>query len=238
MNGIALSQMDWPSIELVLTATQWGLAIAIRSGLAALACGLALAMRPSRPLWAGVAALGLLILASFAWTGHGAASVGPWAWIHLVSDIVHAVAAGVWIGSLACFLMLILKPARTNEEDLAVYAALHGFAGTGSLVVSALVVTGIVNTMFIVDAEQLPALLTSSFGWVLGVKLLAFAGMVAFAAVNRLKLTPALKLSLDSGQSAKALAGLRSSLLVETALGFGVLFLVGVLGLMAPPVGL
>ena len=235
MNGIALSKLDWLAIELVLTATQWGLAISTRIGLAAAALALAISMRPSRPLWFGMIALGVLILASFAWTGHGAASEGPWAWIHLVSDIAHAIAAGVWIGALICFLLLLIKSPGTDEAERALFSALHGFSGTGSLIVATLVITGVVNTLFVVGLAQLPVLLASSYGWVLGLKLLAFAGMVLLAAANRFRLTPALKVSLISGQAGPAMTRLRSSLWVETLLAFSVLLLVGLLGLMEPP---
>jgi copper resistance protein D len=237
MNGIALAQLDWPAIEVVLTATHWGLAIIIRATLAAAALGLALLMRPSRALWFASIALGLLILASFAWTGHGAASQGPWAWVHLLSDIVHAVAAGVWIGALVCFLMLLFRPSDSDEANVALYSALHGFSRTGSLVVSALVITGVVNTVFIVGPSQITGLVTSSYGWVLGIKILAFAGMVALAGVNRFRLTPGLKASFGTTQTAPALAHLKSSLLFETVLGFCVLVLVGFLGLLEPPAG-
>lgn len=237
MNGIALVQLDWPAIEVVLTATQWGLAITIRAALAAVAFGLALLMRPSRPLWFASSALGLFILGSFAWTGHGAASEGPWAWVHLLSDIVHAVAASVWIGALVCFLMLLFSQSGSDEANVALHSALHGFSGTGSLVVSVLVITGVVNTVFIVSPTQFPALIASSYGWILGIKVLAFAGMVALAAVNRYRLTPALEASLGTPQATPALDHLKSSLLFETLLGFSALLLVGLLGLMEPPSG-
>lgn len=237
MNGIALAQLDWPAIEVVLTATQWGLAIIIRAALATAALGLALLLGPSRGLWFASIALGLLILASFAWTGHGAASEGPWAWVHLLSDIVHTVAAGVWIGALFCFLMLLFIPSDSKEANVALHSALRGFSGMGSVVVTALVITGVVNTVFIVGPTQIPALIASSYGWVLGIKVLAFSGMVALAAVNRLRLTPALEASLDTTQTTSALAHLKFSLLLETLIGFSVLLLVGFLGLMEPPAG-
>lgn len=238
MNGITLAQLDWPAIEVVLTATQWGVTIIIRIALAVIALGIALFMRPPQALWFATVALGLLILSSFAWTGHGAASEGKWAWVHLLSDIVHSVAAGVWIGALVCFLILLLGPSHSDDADAALHSALHRFSGTGSLVVSALVITGVVNTVFIVGPGQIPALVASSYGWVLGIKILAFAGMVALAGVNRFRLTPALNTSLGTVQTTPALAHLKSSLLFETILGFCVLLLVGLLGLMEPPAGI
>ena len=63
--------------------------------------------------------------------------------------------------------------------------------------------------------------------------------MLGLAAANRYRLTPALNRGLNTrlGQD-KALADLRRSLAIETALGLGVLALVAWFGTLPPPMEL
>jgi putative copper resistance protein D len=81
--------------------------------------------------------------ASFAWMGHGAATPGTVGLVHLASDIFHTLAAGVWIGALVAFFMLLLS---AHQQGRAVHEALHkalqGFSGIGSALVALLVATG------------------------------------------------------------------------------------------------
>ena len=66
----------------------------------------------------------------------------------------------------------------------------------------------------------------------LGLKLAFFVGMLVLAAINRLVLSRRLAGETDG----HALAGLRRNVLIEQALGVGVLLSVGWLGLSDPPV--
>jgi putative copper resistance protein D len=58
--------------------------------------------------------------------------------------------------------------------------------------------------------------------------------MLLLAARNRFTHTPALARAPASRESKAALRRLKSSVLLETALGFAVLVLVGVLGMLEP----
>ncbi|KAK0338878.1 hypothetical protein LTR94_036782, partial [Friedmanniomyces endolithicus] len=68
-------------------------------------------------------------LATLAWNGHGAASEGSTGWLHLTADILHLLAAGLWVGAL--FGLLLLMARRAEEIDAAhlrlTHRALHGF---------------------------------------------------------------------------------------------------------------
>jgi putative copper resistance protein D len=103
----------------------------------------------------------------------------------------------------------------------------------GSLLVAAIVASGLVNGWFLVGLPGLPRLLTTAYGMVLLAKLAAFAAMAGLAARNRWVHTPALERSLTGGGSAEV-RGLRASVFTEAALGAIVLGLVGVLGTLAP----
>jgi copper resistance protein D len=91
------------------------------------------------------------------------------------------------------------------------------------------VVTGLVNTWYLVGS--VPALVGTPYGRVLLVKLALFAGMLALAAVNRLKLTPLL-LALPAGSD--PVRRLYRSAMLETSLALLLLFAVGSLVHMTP----
>lgn len=234
MNGVRLAELDWPAIELVLTATSWGLAIAARIVIGLIALLLVLTLRPARALWLSAASLGVLILASFAWTGHGAATTGAWGLVHLVSDIVHAIAAGAWVGALVCFFALLMKRWPSDVELGVLYKALHHFSGTGSILVAVLIATGLINMVFIVGLSGVITLLSSAYGALLAAKLFMFLMMLGLAAWNRFRLTPALQLNMQSGDHSRSIGKLRKSLWLETGLGMLVILLVGFLGMTDP----
>jgi putative copper resistance protein D len=219
----------------VVTTMSMGPATLMRAGAAAVAFVLLTVMRPARPLFLACAALGGLASATFAWMGHGAATPGPPGLLHLVADILHSVAAGVWFGALIVFLGLLRGQDRDLTLDRILHKALHGFAGVGSLIVAVLVATGLVNSGFLVGLSRLAGMWTTPYGQLLSLKLVLFVGMLAMAAVNRFRHTPALALVLgDNDDPTRALTSLRRSVVLETALALGVLALVAWLGTLAP----
>ncbi|MDB5459465.1 MAG: copper resistance protein CopD [Caulobacteraceae bacterium] len=220
----------------VVTGTQFGLITALRGGLAILA-GLTLwLVRPGRGLWIALAGSGGVILASFAWSGHGAADEGPGGLLHLVADMIHLWAAGVWIGALAV-LALLLAAARRQPDPVALRAlhrGLEGFSGVGTAVVAALIATGLVNSWFLIGPSHLLALFSALYGLLLIAKLIVFAGMLALAAANRFQLTPRLASALESGGSAEAIGALQRSVAIECLAALAVIALVSMLGTIAP----
>ncbi len=224
------------SIGAVVTTMALGPSSLVRAGVA-LAAFLLLAFgRSGRALWLGSAGLGAVACASFAWMGHGAATPGLPGLVHVVADIVHLLAAGLWIGALAMFLRLLRSGSASREElDRAIHRALEGFSGIGSVIVAALVLTGLVNSWFLVGPSRLSGLRTTPYGGLLLFKLLLFGVMLVHAAINRFRLTPALARALGaSAERGGELAGLRRSLLIETAVALAVLLLVAWLGVLAP----
>jgi len=235
MAGAFAEAIKPASLGFMVSETTLGRAAVMRALAALLAFVLILVLKPRRSAWATAAALGGVVAASLAWMGHGAATEGPGASLHLVSDVLHSLAASVWIGALVMFLMMLLRSGRSPDATRALHAALHGFAGLGSLLVAVLLATGLVNSWFLVGPSRITGLLTTDYGRLLSLKLVLFAAMLGLAAANRFRLTPALGVQLEgSGDPGTALARLRSSLLLETAAGVGVLALVAWLGTLAP----
>lgn len=222
------------SLSFMVTGTALGMAMAARAGAALLGLVALAALKPGRPLWALTAAIGLAVVASFAWTGHGAATDGGGGLVHLTADVVHAVAAALWLGALAALTILLLH--RTGPDDRALHRALHDFSGLGTLAVVLLVVTGLVNSWFLVGPARVGEMGASLYGQLLIAKLALFVLMLALAAANRFRLTPALGLVLANGEeSRQALRRLRFSVVAETLAGALLLAVVAVMGTLAPP---
>jgi putative copper resistance protein D len=228
-------QLD--ALQAVVTGMSFGKSSVVRAVTAVLFIGaFALIGRGRRGWW--IAALaGVVVCASFAWMGHGAATKGAAGLLHVTSDILHTLAASVWIGALVVFLILLVTDDRqAGAGREALHSALHGFAGIGSGLVAVLVATGLINSWFVIGLAGLPRLWTSPYGQLLTLKLVLFLAMVGLAAANRFHLTPRLGAALGVPSSARgAVVGLRTSLLWETGISIAVLGLVAWFGMLPPP---
>jgi putative copper resistance protein D len=227
--------MTLSSLTAVITTMSIGPSAVIRAGAAGLALVVLAVRRPERVSWWLCGGLGTVASASFAWMGHGAATAGAPGLLHLAADILHMLAAGVWIGALAVFVLLLRPRPDDVELDRVLHRALHGFSGVGAALVATLVASGMINSWFLVGPSRLDGLWTTPYGGLLSIKLALFAVMLALAAANRFRLTPDLGAALEGGGSrAPALAALRRSLALETTLSLAVLGLVAWLGTLAP----
>lgn len=218
MGGTPITQPDWLAVDIIVNQTPMGLALKVR--LVALALMVFLPTRPALLLLPASIAI-----ATLAWTGHAAASEGSLGIIHLASDIVHMLFAATWLGALASFITGVFGPMRdaTQAEHLA------RFALPGTVIVAGLIVTGIYNLVMIVGFAQISWLVYSTYGALLTLKLLAFAGMLGLAAANRWLLTP----YLVAGSGSR-IGWLRVTLVVEAALWVGIAIAVARLGMLDP----
>ena len=222
------------TLTAVVSSMALGKAAVMRAGVAGLAVLGLLALRPGRPAWIVAAGLGVIATASLAWMGHGAATEGALGRLHLASDILHALAAAVWIGALAAFVALLAAPSDASQPAL--HHALHGFSGIGSALVAVLVLSGLVNSWVLVGPEHLSGMFNTPYGQLLSVKLALFIAMLGLAAANRFRHTPAFGRVLAAHEPPdRALAALRRSVAYETALGLAVLALVAGFGTLPPP---
>jgi putative copper resistance protein D len=194
-----------------------------------------------KSLWPLQAALGALVVATFAWTGHGAMDSGWPGAIHVAGDVLHLLAAGVWFGALAPLGILIFGALRSNKSADA-RAACYGldrFSAIGSAVIASLILSGLINSWFLIGVANWLALFTTAYGVALLIKLGLFALMLALAAMNRFRWVRRLRHELENEQHRSAPAGLRelrTSLSIEIALAALVLLAVGVLGTLPPPI--
>ena len=125
-------------------------------------------------------------LASLAWAGHAAAGQGSERLIQIISDVVHLLAGGAWLGALPGLVFLL---GSAPAMDVTAQAA-RRFSIVGMVSVGALILSGFINTWFLVGS--VPALVGTGYGQLLLAKLTLVVLMVSLAAVNRLRLTPRL----------------------------------------------
>ena len=221
------------SVELGMTkeslqfmiATGLGKAAIVRAAAAIAAVPLLLFVAPGRALWMLTGLLGAVGVASFAWMGHGAATEGAGAELHLFADMAHALTAGIWMGALIGFVMLLLF----GSERKALRTALLRFSALGVPLIVLLVATGLVNSWFLVGLDNLGSLLTTDYGRLLLVKLALFAVMLVLAGLNRWRHTAAV------ASIGKSIAPLRASIASEALLGILVLGAVAWFGMLEPP---
>lgn len=238
MAGVALSEIDRETLDLVITQTSVGTAWLVRMGalLATLGCALIAGRRHGAALFTAGTATAAIALASLAWTGHGAASEGRVGLVHLWADICHLLAAGAWIGAIAAFGWLLRPVAALTPDHLQLsHRALERFSVVGTVVVGVIVATGLVNSYLLVGPMHIVDLPFTRYGQLLIAKLTLFAAMLALAAANRFRLTPALEAALAQGDAARAIAALRRSLVWEAGAVLAILGVVAWMGTLTPP---
>ena len=235
MAGDPSAGLDPATLRDVLAGGGFGISMAVRVVAGLLALVALIARRAGRGLWGLTAALGAVSLAAIAWSGHGGADEGAAGLVHALADVAHLLSAGVWLGALAALLLLLNQRSSSSTAVVDLHGALKGFAGVGSATVALIVVSGLVNSWFLVGPRHLGDVAGSLWGRVLLIKLAVFTAMLGLAALNRFRLTPRLEATLASDPAA-ALGDLRRSLALETAAGLAVLALVAALGRLAPPI--
>jgi putative copper resistance protein D len=235
--GVVLTQGVW---AIVLTRTRFGTDWLLRFVLA-VPLAFCLLLRQRRRARAAAAVswtallLAALMLASLAWAGHGAATPGAPGDLHLAADILHLLAAGVWLGTLAPLALLLAEARRFGDPGWAalVRAATRRFSILATVSVAILFSAGLVNTWFL--AGTIPALVGTDYGRLLLVKIALFLGTLVIAAANLLRLTPRLADPAAAGIGLwHAVGWLRRNALAEAILGLAVLAAVGALGTLPP----
>jgi len=205
---------------LILTVTQslFGQVFLARFALIILlGLGVLLKWRDSMLAVLSGAALVLISVTSHA----AAASPANFTAIGIVSDGLHLLTGGFWIGGLA--LLAALFVGKTEKTMLA--AATTIFAEWGMIAVAILVMTGMLNAATILLGGEGHD--TMGYLAALDAKLVLVAAMVALALVNHFRLLP----QLTAGGSAE---GLVRNIRRELGLGVVVVALAALLGLLAP----
>jgi putative copper resistance protein D len=245
MTGGGLWEMPGiDSIGVAITQTQFGRLWTWRLGLMFLfTIANLFARRKCRTfLWSSRAwqyaglIIAITLLASITWAGHAGATIGAGRPIHLTVDSAHLIAAGLWPGGLLPLTLLLVRASRSREPSLllASGAITRRFSAVSLLVVGALAATGLTNSYFLVGS--LPALVTTTYGRLLVMKLFLFSIMIGFGACNLLRFKP--QLALANEQNARqpdALRKLMRNVIAELCIGILIVLIVGALGATPPP---
>ena len=192
--GAALEPAAWIG---VLLGTQFGAVWLLRMGVILLLTALLLLREreDSTADWAALRVEGWLLAAvaagALAWAGH-AAAVEPSGRLALAGDLLHLVAAGVWLGALAPLVALLRAAATPAGADGRPHAVLvvRRFSQVALVAMLTLIATGLWNTWM--QVGDVPSLIGTRYGWLLLAKLALLVPILVLAAVNRRRLLPAL----------------------------------------------
>lgn len=236
MSGVSgFMELHHHIFQMVLMGTDVGLTWMVRiAALIVAIIGVSLNRRlPTTSLWI-VTLSGAVALATLAWTGHGAMDEGSRRYWHFISDILHLLAAGGWLGALAAFALLLRLKSLKGAQDARVLArVLTGFESAGAIIVIVISITGVVNYLFIVG-PKVDEVMLSTYGMLLFLKIFLFCGMIVLAFVNRFHLSPLLERSVKTGDYSVAINALRRSMAVELSLAIVIVCLVAWLGTLSP----
>ena len=232
MAGSAEAALDPGTISKVLFGTSFGRVWCWHLVFTILAIGVCLvpAARRRMPV---ILVLSLLLLVSLGWVGHAVEGQGPTRLVHQINQMVHLLAAGLWLGGLLP-LVWLLGRARSQPGTGWIAIArdvVPRFSQMGCAAVALLAATGALNTLLLVGSTQ--ALVGTPYGRLLGLKILLFLAMVAVALFNRFRLLPRLR---REPQASAAAAVLARSVFFEQGLGLSVLAVVSVLGTWPPAI--
>ena len=232
MAGSTAAALDPNTISTVLFDTSFGLVWCWRLLFAFLLIGACLAPLARRRMPA-ILVLSLLLLISLGWVGHAVEGQGVARFVHQINQMVHLLAAGLWLGGLVP-LTWLLGRARSPSGAAWISVArdvVPRFSHMGYVAVALLAATGAINTLLLVGSVE--ALAGTPYGRLLSLKILLFLVMVVLALINRFRLLPRLR---REPQPSAPLAALARSVLFEQALGFAVLAVVSVLGTWPPAI--
>lgn len=180
--GEVLGQGVWVTIA--------GVSLACVAGLAAL-----LRTAADRRVWAVVSLVA--VAAAFVASGHTRATEP--AWLAYVAAVVHVAAAAVWVGGVMALVWSLRARGRSDapsEPDLAA-AEVVGFSRIAAVSIVAVGVAGVALAW--VEIRSLHALVSTTYGRLVLVKVGLIVVLGALGAFNHFRLLPAVQRRPDRG---------------------------------------
>jgi copper transport protein len=152
----------------------------------------ALAPLPPRPLLGAIVVGAAYLAITPALGGH--ASVQSPTVIFFPSDVLHVLAASIWVGGIACLLLAL--PAATRELDRPersrlLLATLARFSPLALGAVIVIAVTGIVQAY--IDVRSLNGLFHTTYGALIVAKTVLLLALIGLGWVNRARVIPAFR---------------------------------------------
>ncbi|MGA8364772.1 MAG: CopD family protein [Solirubrobacteraceae bacterium] len=196
----------------------------------------ALTPLPPRPLL-GAIAIGAAYLAIVPALGGHASIQSPTA-IFFPADVLHVLAASIWVGGIACLLLAL--PTATRELDRPersrlLLATLTRFSPLALAAVIAIAATGVVQAY--IDVRSLDGLLHTTYGILILAKTALLLALIGLGWVNRERVIPAFRRIVASERPPGPTGTMaRRTLRGELALMLCVLGVTAALVSYAPPI--
>lgn len=220
---LGLDLLGLPPAALV-TMAPWTIAFATSAGPALLVAiaAMLLAIMALRSVWYARALVAIAFAGvglSLAMTGH--AATAPPEVLTRPAIFLHGLGVAFWVGALVPLTALVSKPTA------ATLPLLNRFSRIAMPVVASLALTGLV--LAVIQLEKLSALVDTSYGVILSIKLALVLVLLALAALNRFRLTPAL------ASDQEAASALKRSIQLECVAALGIFAVVAGWRFTPPP---
>ena len=210
--GLSLWSIDWTAVRHALEARSgwaWGVQAIL---LAVSAAGLRLRDRRAFTVW--LVAVGAFLTVAPALLGHAAVQSPVWAFFP--ADVVHVLAASVWVGGLACVVFALppaIRAAQPPRRLQMLIDVLARFSPVAFGAVVVLAVTGVIQAYIAIRTVN--ALTHTTYGELVLLKIGLLGLLIGLGAINRERVIPTLRRLRDAG----APAGETGMLLARTTRG-------------------
>jgi copper transport protein len=168
----------------------------------------------------------------------GHASIEHPTWLFFPSDVLHVLAASVWVGGIACLLLVLPAATRMlsgSDRTRLLLATLARFSPLALAAVVTIAITGVVQAL--IDVRTLNGLLHTTYGALVIAKIALLLVLIALGWVNRERVLPALR-RLVEARSTPGTAGVlaRRTMRAELALMICVFGVTAALISYTPPI--
>jgi copper transport protein len=233
-----LRAIDWLALGILLAAGSVLARSAERkvSAEASDADAVTLAARPPGWLLGLIAVCAAYLAATPALSGH--ASIQSPTVVFFASEVLHVLAASVWVGGIACLLFAL--PAATKQLDRPqrsrlLLATLVRFSPMALAAVIVIALTGVVQAY--IDVRSLHGLFHTTYGALIIVKIILLLCLIGLGWISRERVIPAFKRIAGAGRPPAAAGVLaRRTMRGELALMLGVFAVTAALISYAPPI--
>jgi copper transport protein len=192
--------------------------------------------REPRWLLALIVLAAAYLAATPALAGH--ASIQSPTGVFFPADVLHVLAAGIWVGGIACLLFVLPTATRRlegPERSRLLLAVLVRFSRVALIAVAVIAVTGVVQAY--IDVRTFTGLLHTTYGALILVKTALLLVLIALGWVNRTRVLPGLEALVDAVRAPGGIGVLaRRTLRGELALMLCVFGVTAALIAYAPPI--
>jgi copper transport protein len=168
----------------------------------------------------------------------GHASTQSPAVVFFPTDLLHVLAASVWVGGVACLLFVLPAATRRLEgpqRTRLLFATLARFSPLALTAVIAIAATGVIQAY--IDVRSIDGLLHTTYGALILAKTALLLTLIGLGWVNRRRVIPALERIIGVGEPPGSAGGLaRRAIRGELALMLTVLGVTAALVSYAPPI--